>query len=182
MVPSSMTAVDAGSPWPQPFHVEPWRQQSARAVGCPTVEFGESLHQHCAKVAATLTVPGGLRLTCATVPVQLRSSRADTLPSNTRRTGPRRATPRPAGRFRTAPSCRSRRLQAPPPRGLRRTARSAASQPPVRSRVRSDSRRVRTSSTYVSPDGTVTNAGNTSGSTAAISRRRTPPPAQGSRS
>ena len=71
MVPSSMTAVDAGSPWPLPFHVEPWRQQSARAVGCPTVEFGESLHQHCAKVAATLPVAGGLRLTCATVPVQL---------------------------------------------------------------------------------------------------------------
>jgi hypothetical protein len=71
MVPSSMTVVDAVPPWHQPFHVEPRRQQSARAVGCPMVEFDESLHRHCAKVAATLPVAGGLRLTCATVPVRL---------------------------------------------------------------------------------------------------------------
>ena len=70
MVSSLMTAIDAVSPWQQPFHIEPERQQSVQAVSRPK-EFGESLRRHCAKVAATLPVACGLRLTCATTPVWL---------------------------------------------------------------------------------------------------------------
>ena len=67
MVSGLMTAVDAVSPWQQPFHVEPQRQQSVQAVSRPT-EFGESLRRHCAKVAATLPVACGLMFICPTVP------------------------------------------------------------------------------------------------------------------
>ena len=68
MVSSSTTAVDAVSPWQQPFHVESRQQQLARAVSRLTGEFGESLRRHlCQGPAATLPVTCWLELTCATV-------------------------------------------------------------------------------------------------------------------
>jgi hypothetical protein len=71
MVLSLVTAVEAVSPWQQPFRREPSRRPSAGAVSRPMMAFDESLHRHCAKIAATLPVACGLRLTCATVPVRL---------------------------------------------------------------------------------------------------------------